>query len=64
MTRNLILADFRPIPKLARQQTIIQKPHCRVIDAHSHLGVDFGGGWANKLVAELLARLKEAYERA
>ena len=61
MTRNLNLADFRPVPKLVRKQTIVQKPHCRVIDAHNHLGVDFGGGWANKSVSELIARLDEAY---
>jgi predicted TIM-barrel fold metal-dependent hydrolase len=61
MTRNLNLADFRPVPKLVRKQTIVQKPHCRVIDAHNHLGVDFGGGWAIKSVTELIDRLDAAY---
>ncbi len=61
MTHNLNLADFRPVTKLVVKQTILRKPHCPVIDAHNHLGVDFGGGWANKSVAELTDRLDEAY---
>ncbi len=61
MTRNLKLADFRPVTKLVVKQTTLQKPHCRVIDSHNHLGVDFGGGWANKSVPELTDRLDEAY---
>jgi predicted TIM-barrel fold metal-dependent hydrolase len=60
MPRSLNLADFRPVPKLVVKQTSVQKPHCRVIDAHNHLGVDFGGGWANKSVKELTDRLDEA----
>ena len=32
-----------------------------MIDAHKHLGVHFGGGWANKSVAELTGRLDDAY---
>ena len=61
MIRNLNLKDFHPISKLVQKQTILQKPLCLVIDAHNHLGVDFGGGWANKFVTELTDRLDEAY---
>ena len=61
MTSNLNLSDFHPVSKLVVKQTILQKPHCRVIDAHKHLGVHFGGGWANKSVSELIDRLDEAY---
>jgi predicted TIM-barrel fold metal-dependent hydrolase len=61
MKRKLDLADFRPVPKLVVKQTNLPKPHCRVIDAHNHLGVDFGGGWANKSVSELTDRLDEAH---
>ncbi len=61
MTSNLNLSDFHPVSKLVVKQTILQKPHCRVIDAHKHLGVHFGGGWANKSVAELTGRLDDAY---
>ncbi len=61
MICNLNLKDFRPVSKLVRKQTILQKTHCRVIDAHNHLGDDFGAGWANKSATELIDRLDEAY---
>jgi predicted TIM-barrel fold metal-dependent hydrolase len=61
MTRTMNLTDFCPVSKLVVKQTILKKPHCRIIDAHNHLGVDFGGGWAHKSVIELIDRLDEAY---
>ena len=41
-------------------RTSILKPRFPVIDAHNHLGGEFGGGWDNRPVAELLDVLDEA----
>ena len=64
MTENIVhlrLADFRPASKLITKQTFVTTPHCKVIDAHNHLGPDFGGGWSEKSPRELLDRLDEAH---
>lgn len=58
---ELRLADFRPVPKLVRKQTVVTAPHCKVIDAHNHLGPDFGGGWSERSPRELLDQLDEAH---
>jgi predicted TIM-barrel fold metal-dependent hydrolase len=58
---DVYLKDFRPVAKLERKQTLVTKPHCKVIDAHNHLGPDFGGGWCDKSPGELLERLDEAH---
>jgi predicted TIM-barrel fold metal-dependent hydrolase len=50
-----------PQTKLVRKETKVQVPAFPVIDAHNHLGTDFGGGWDRKPVAELLARLDAAH---
>ncbi len=54
------LEDFVPHSKLSVKETEILKPRFPVIDAHNHLGEGFGGGWINRPVSELLARLDEA----
>jgi predicted TIM-barrel fold metal-dependent hydrolase len=59
--RDLSLEDFRPVAKLVRKETQITQPYCTIIDAHNHLGPDFGGGWDTKPVAALLDRLDEAH---
>lgn len=54
------LSDFAPIPTLVTRQTVISRPRFPVIDAHQHLGAEFGGGWDRRPVAELLDVLDEA----
>ncbi len=54
------LADFTPVPALCRKETQVSRPKFPVIDAHNHLGSDFGGGWDQKPVAELLDVLDQA----
>lgn len=56
----MLLTDYRPRPALVTQVTPITKPRFPVIDAHNHLGPDFGGGWSERPVSELLAALDEA----
>ena len=59
----MLLTDYRPRPALTTRVTAIVKPRFPVIDAHNHLGEDFGGGWSLRPVAELLAVLDEAEVR-
>ena len=59
--QHLRLAEFRPVSKLVCEKTTITTPHCKVIDAHNHLGPDFGGGWSEKSPRQLIDRLDEAH---
>lgn len=54
------LAAFRPRPALVTKQTQIERPRFPAIDAHNHLGPDFGGAWDQRPVGELLAVLDAA----
>ncbi|MFD7479035.1 amidohydrolase family protein [Streptomyces sp. NPDC059837] len=56
-TASLTLAEFAPRPELVTRTTSIDRPHTPVVDAHSHLGDEFGGGWHRRPVAELLDTL-------
>ncbi len=56
----MLLTDFKPRPALVTKTTIVTQPKFPVIDAHNHLGEDFGKGWANRPVVELLDQLDEA----
>ncbi|MFC1961385.1 amidohydrolase family protein [Chloroflexota bacterium] len=58
--QDLLLSEFLPKPQLVTAETVITTPQFPVIDAHNHLGEDFGGGWCNRPVAELLDVLDEA----
>jgi len=60
MNRDLSLHEFRPRPKLSLPATPIERPRFPVIDAHNHLGPDFGGGWSERPVGELLDALDRA----
>jgi predicted TIM-barrel fold metal-dependent hydrolase len=51
---------FNPVSKLVRRETKVHVPACPVIDAHNHLGADFGGGWDSRSVAELTDQLERA----
>lgn len=57
---DLSLRDFRPRPALVVPQTPVSRPCRPVIDAHNHLGEEFGGGWDRRPVSELLDVLDAA----
>lgn len=54
------LEDYRPRPALVTRATTVDRPRFPVIDAHNHLGPEFGGGWDQRPVGELLAALDAA----
>jgi predicted TIM-barrel fold metal-dependent hydrolase len=56
----MLLENFRPRSKLITKVTEIEKPRFPAIDAHNHLGQDFGGGWDKRPLAELLDQLDAA----
>lgn len=56
----MLLKDFKPRPKLVTRATCVEQPRYPVVDAHNHLGEDFGGGWDQKPVSELLDMLDSA----
>ena len=56
----MLLSQYRPEPQLVTTATHIFRPRFPVIDAHNHLGPDFGGGWSERPVSELVDRLDEA----
>ncbi len=56
----MLLKDYRPQSKLVTRETCVEKPRFPAVDAHNHLGADFGGGWDQKPLPVLLDRLDEA----
>ncbi len=56
----MLLRDFHPQSKLVTRTTHIDRPRFPAIDAHNHLGADFGGGWDQKPLSELLDLLDKA----
>jgi len=54
------LENFRPLSKLVTRVTVVEKPRFPVIDAHNHLGEDFGGGWDKRPLSQLLDLLDQA----
>ncbi len=56
----MLLEEYRPKSCLVNRSTRILKPRFPVIDAHNHLGDEFGGGWIHRPVEELLDILDEA----
>ncbi len=57
---ELSLARFRPRPQLVRRGHEGLRPRFPVVDAHNHLAEPFGGGWDQKPLNALLARLDQA----
>jgi predicted TIM-barrel fold metal-dependent hydrolase len=55
--RSIQLGDFMPVPQLRVSETLLTAPCIPVIDAHNHLGPDFGGAWSEKPVSALLDQL-------
>ena len=56
----MLLTDYLPHSALVTKATPVFKPRFPVIDAHNHLGPEFGGGWDQRPVAELLDVLDQA----
>jgi len=56
----MLLESYRPTSKLVTKTTFITKPRFPVIDAHNHLGDEFGGGWLHKPTGELIDLLDQA----
>jgi predicted TIM-barrel fold metal-dependent hydrolase len=54
------LEKYRPRSALVTRTTLVEKPRFPAIDAHDHLGDEFGGGWIRRPLAELLALLDQA----
>ncbi|HMA38317.1 MAG TPA: amidohydrolase family protein [Chloroflexia bacterium] len=59
----MLLSDFRPRPALVTPETPVLQPRSPVIDAHNHLGPEFGGAWDARPVTELLDVLDAAAVR-
>src|SRR5437868_3583843 len=47
------LRHFRPRRQLVTKSTQVDYPKFPVIDAHNHLGEDFGGGWIDRSLSEM-----------
>ncbi len=60
MDHELHLQDYRPHSRLVTTETWVNAPRYPVIDAHNHLGGEFGGGWDQRPLPELLEVLDEA----
>lgn len=54
------LEDFHPRSKLNSKTTLIDRPRYSAIDAHNHLGEDFGGGWEKRPLIQLLDQFDAA----
>jgi predicted TIM-barrel fold metal-dependent hydrolase len=59
-TDDLRLADFRPRSMLRVPVHEVRRPTLPAIDAHNHLGSEFGSEWARRPPADLIATLDEA----
>ena len=56
----LRLEDYRPRSSLRVASHEVRRPRFPAVDAHNHLGSPFGGEWAKRDPAELIATLNEA----
>ncbi len=56
----MLLKSYRPQACLVTKRTKVRQPRFPVVDAHNHLGEEFGGGWINRPVEELITVLDEA----
>ncbi len=50
----MLLESYRPQPCLVTKMTSVTSPRFPVVDAHNHLGEEFGGGWTQGPVEELI----------
>jgi predicted TIM-barrel fold metal-dependent hydrolase len=56
----MLLESYRPRACLVTKVTEVRQPRYPVIDAHNHLGEEFGGGWINQPLNELIDVLDSA----
>src|SRR5512139_2046289 len=54
------LESYRPLSKHVVKVSQVEKPRFPAIDAHNHLGEDFGGGWDKRPLQELIEQLDAA----
>jgi hypothetical protein len=54
------LEKYHPRPTLVSKTTLVEKPRFPAIDAHNHLGDEFGGGWIHRPLSELVDVLDQA----
>jgi predicted TIM-barrel fold metal-dependent hydrolase len=54
---RLALEDYRPRRAMRVPEHRVARPSVPAIDAHNHLGVEFGGDWATRSAEELAAVL-------
>jgi predicted TIM-barrel fold metal-dependent hydrolase len=55
----IALEDYHPRFTLVTRTTLIPRPRFPAVDAHNHLGKEFGGGWDRRPLAELLDLLDQ-----
>jgi predicted TIM-barrel fold metal-dependent hydrolase len=60
---SIPLEDYTPVSKLVTPHTRVMAPRFPVVDAHNHLGPEFGG-WLNRPLSNLLSALDEGHVRA
>ncbi|HEY44684.1 MAG TPA: amidohydrolase family protein [Anaerolineae bacterium] len=56
----MLLRDYHPRSQLVTAKVEIERPRFPVVDAHNHLGGNFGGGWINRPVEELIEVMDQA----
>ncbi len=56
----MLLESYRPKSCLVTKSTTVTNPRFPVVDAHNHLGEEFGGGWTHRPVEELIDVLNMA----
>jgi predicted TIM-barrel fold metal-dependent hydrolase len=56
----MLLSDYRPRSELVVDVHAVPRARFTAIDAHNHLGADFGGGWDRRPLSELLDVLDAA----
>ncbi|NTV37546.1 MAG: amidohydrolase family protein, partial [Anaerolineaceae bacterium] len=54
------LSQYHPRSVMVTKSTPVDRPRFPVIDAHNHLGEEYGGGWIEKPLDELLVALDQA----
>ena len=55
----MLLQDYRPRSKLQVQGSHVQSPRFPVIDAHNHLGSQFGIDWSGRSLSELIGKMDQ-----
>lgn len=57
---DLRLFDYKPVSKMVVPQILVERPSFPVVDAHNHLGGEFGSDWEQRPVEELLEVMDRA----